>query len=231
MNRSIRALLFDFDGLILDTETPEFDVWTRIYAEHGFVYPADLGRRNVGFWGSRTFDPVAHLHELTHDSFDMDALRKRHSNESAVLIEAEPVRPGVLEYMASARRLGLRLAVASSSPRAWVESHLSRLGLVSGFDHIITADDVPAGRTKPHPDIYLKALEVTEAAPGQAIALEDSPPGLAAARAAGIYAVAVPNSITMELKLDEADMVLDSLAILPLEELIRRASAPRTSPV
>jgi HAD superfamily hydrolase (TIGR01509 family) len=230
MNRSIRALLFDFDGLILDTETPEFDIWMRIYAEYGFIYPMDLGRQNVGLWGNRAFDPVAHLHELTHDSFDMDALRRRHFEESAVLIAAQPVRPGVLEYMAAARRLGLRLAVASSSPRAWVESHLVRLGLISRFDRIITADDVPAGRTKPHPDIYLKAMESVGVTAKQAIALEDSPPGLAAARAAGVYAVAVYNPTTKGLKLDGANVVLDSLAALPLEELLSRLSTSGVSP-
>jgi putative hydrolase of the HAD superfamily len=126
--------------------------------------------------------------------------------------------------MAEARRMGLRLAVASSSPRAWVESHLARLGLVSRFDRIITADDVPAGRTKPHPDIYLKAMQAVGVTAQEAVALEDSPPGLASARAAGVYAVAVYNPTTQGLKLDGADIVLDSLAALPLEELLSRLS-------
>jgi HAD superfamily hydrolase (TIGR01509 family) len=214
--------LFDFDGLILDTETPEVDVWKRIYSEYGFVYPVDLWAQNVGMWGNQSFDPVKYLHELTHDSLDMAALRARHRDESALLIEQQPAGAGLEDYLTSARRLGLRLAVASSSPRCWVTSHLTRLGLVRRFDRIITGDDVAPGRTKPHPDIYLKALQALGVTAEQAIAFEDSPPGLAAARSAGIYAVAVPNPTTAQLDLDRANLAVKSLASLPLDELLQR---------
>ncbi len=220
----IRALLFDFDGLILDTETLELHVWKTIYAEHGFDYPLQLWSQNVGMWGNSAFDPAAHLHELTHDSLDVDAIRKRHHAESAVLIEREPVRDGVQAYLLEARRLGLRLAVASSSPRYWVESHLTRLGLVQRFDRITTADDVPPGRTKPHPDIYLKALEQLHVTAAEAVAFEDSPYGVAAAHAAGLFVVAVPNPTTVQLKHEGANLVVSSLSNLPLEDLLRRAA-------
>jgi HAD superfamily hydrolase (TIGR01509 family) len=224
MSHSIRALLFDFDGLILDTETSEVVVWKHIYAEYGFEYPMNLWSQNVGMWGHSGFDPVQYLHELTHDSLDMAALRKRHQDESTVVIEHQPVGEGVEETLTAARRLGLRLAVASSSPRSWVEPHLTRLGLVRRFDRIISADDVAPGRTKPNPDIYLKALEALDVASAEAIAFEDSPHGLAAARAAGIFAVAVPNPTTAQLDLHQANLVIKSLASLPLDELLQRAN-------
>ena len=222
MVASVQALLFDFDGLILDTETPEMDVWKRIYSEYGFEYPMERGLRNIGLWGDTAFDAAIYLHELTHDSLDLKAIRERHHDESAVLIERNPVGDGVQDYVTEARRLGLRLAVASSSPRYWVESHLTRLGLVSRFDRIITADDVRPGRVKPHPDIYLKALEELRLAPAQAIAFEDSPPGLAAARAAGIFAVAVPNTLTAQVDLSGANLVVRSLSAVPLNDILQR---------
>jgi HAD superfamily hydrolase (TIGR01509 family) len=224
MATTIRGLLFDFDGLILDTETPELQVWKKIYAEYGFEYPVQLWSQNVGFWGNSGFDPVRYLHELTKDSLDQPAIRRRHHDESSVLIEREPVRPGVQAYLSEARQLGLRVAVASSSPRHWVEPHLTRLGLVDRFDTIITGESVAPGRVKPFPDIYLKALEQVGLKASEAIALEDSPPGVAAAHAAGVFVVAVHNPSTVELKHPEADLVISSLADLDLKDLLKRAT-------
>ena len=115
--------------------------------------------------------------------------------------------------------------MASSSPRTWVVPHLTRLNLVRRFDRIITADDVAPGRTKPLPDIYLKALEALGVRAAQAIAFEDSPHGLAAARAAGIFAVAVPNPATAHLDLSRADLVIKSFRAMPLKELLQRVAS------
>ncbi len=225
MATAIRALIFDFDGLILDTESTELGVWKRIYAEYGFEYPLDLWGQNVGKWGNSAFDPVQYLHDRVRTPLDMEALRKRHHDESALVIEREPVADGLDDYMTRARRLGMRLGVASSSPRYWVESHLTRLGLVRRFDGIVTAENVAPGRVKPNPDIYLKALETLGVRGPEAIAFEDSPTGLAAARAAGIFAVAVPNPASAQLDLSRANLVLKSFRSMPLDELLRRAAA------
>jgi HAD superfamily hydrolase (TIGR01509 family) len=224
MTRRIQALLFDFDGLILDTETPEVDVWKRIYAEHGFEYPMDLWAQNIGRWPHDSgFEPALHLHQLTGDALDVEALKRRHRAESDVLIERLPAGTGVDNYLVAARRLGLRVGIASSSERAWVNGHLARLGLLERFDCIITSDLVAPGRTKPHPDLYLKALVALRIEPEQAVAFEDSPHGVAAARAAGIFAVAVPNPSTALLDLGHANLHVNSLAEMPLEELLQRA--------
>lgn len=225
MKTSIRALLFDFDGLILDTESPEVEVWKRIYAEYGFEYPMQLWSTIVGTWDRVAFEPAQYLHDLANDSLDVVALRERHREESDVLIAQEPVGAGIEDYMTAARRMGIRLGIASSSPRAWVEPHLARLGLASRFDCLITSDLVAVGRTKPRPDLYLKALDTLGVTAEQAIAFEDSPHGLAAARAAGIFAVAVPNPATSSLDLGTANLVVKSLASLPLEELIKQVVA------
>lgn len=225
MQTSIRALFFDFDGLILDTETTEMIVWKHIYAEFGFDYPEERWAQNAGLWGDKhRWDSAAHLQDLAGRPLDTEALKKRHHDESGVALAQQGAREGVLEYLDAGRQLGLRLAVASSSPFYWVGTHLTRMGLIDRFDRIITGDDVAPERVKPQPDIYLKALEAVGVAPEEAIALEDSPHGLIAAHAAGIFAVGVPNPTTARLKLEAADLLVDSLAALPLEDLLRRAA-------
>lgn len=218
----IKSLIFDFDGLILDTETPEVDVWKAIYAEHGAEFPIDRWGQIIGGHGVSNFDAAQHLTELAGDGLDAHSLRARHRAENEALILVQRVLPGVVDVLDAARRLGLKLAIASSSPHSWVDTHLTRLGLFDRFERVICADDVPAGRTKPYPDLYLKALEALNVRADEAIVFEDSPNGVRAARAAGIFVVAVPNPITALLNVDGANLTVASLAELPLDELLQR---------
>ena len=220
----IKALLFDFDGLILDTETPEFQVWQAIYREHGQEFPVEQWGQIVGGGGEPHFDAARHLVELVGNEVDADSLRARHKSESEALVLQQPVLPGVVDYLNDARRMGLRLTVASSSPHSWVDSHLARLRLADRFDVIICGDDVLPGRTKPNPDLFLKALDAVNAKADEAIVLEDSPNGVTAARQAGIYVVSVPNPMTAMLKTDGANLTLNSLANMPLKELLLTVS-------
>ena len=216
----IKALIFDFDGLILDTETTEFRVWQSIYREYGQEMLPETWGQVVGGYGISNFDGAIHLAELVGDGANVEELRARFRSVSNALILQQPVLPGVVDYLTDARRLGLRLAVASSSPHSWVDTHLARLGLADRFDVIICGDDVPPGRTKPHPDLFLKALDALDVKPHEAIVFEDSPNGVKAARAAGIFVVRVPNPITALLKTDSANLSLDSLAQISLQEIL-----------
>jgi HAD superfamily hydrolase (TIGR01509 family) len=130
--------------------------------------------------------------------------------------------PGVLDYLQAAKRSGLRLAIASSSPHAWVDTHAKRLGIFASFDHVICAEDVAPGRTKPHPDLYLLALERLQVRKDEAIVFEDSPNGVRAARSAGIFVVAVPNPVTTLLALENANLTVRSLADVSLAELLNK---------
>ena len=170
---AIKALIFDFDGLILDTETPEIEVWKRIYGEHGQAYPMELWSQIIGGWGNTDFDPAMELQRLAAKPLGMAAIRQRHRQESDALITNAPVMKGVAAVLACAQKMGLRCAIASSSDRGWVEPHLIRLGLMSQFEKIVTGDDVAKGRTKPHPDIFLKALDALKLAPDEALVLEE----------------------------------------------------------
>ncbi len=218
----IKVLIFDFDGLILDTETTEFRAWQAIYLEHGHEFPIEEWIQIVGGLGVSHFDAAGHLAELTQGGANAVLLRARHRSESDALNLIQPILPGVLDYLDEAHRLGLGMVIASSSTHAWVDAHLARLGLFDCFDSILCAEDVPPGRTKPNPDLFLKALEVMHARADEAIVFEDSLNGVKAARAAGIFVVAVPNPVTSLLGVDGADLTLKSLADLQLSGLLSR---------
>jgi HAD superfamily hydrolase (TIGR01509 family) len=212
----IRSLIFDFDGLILDTEVPDLQSWQEIYLEYGCTLPMSVWAVCIG--SSDLFDPYEYLESQLGRSVDREAIRAKKRRRETKLIEAQPVLPGVKEYITDAKRLGLKLGVASSSSRSWVIGHLSRLGLLSHFDCIKCADDVE--RTKPDPALYISVLDELGLQADQAIALEDSPNGILAAKRAGLFCVAVPNPVTRQLSLQQADLQLTSLAELPLERLL-----------
>ena len=215
----IRALVFDFDGLILDTETPELRAWQQMYREHGSELPikvwADCIGRPHGY-----FDPYAYLEELSGRPVDRETMRIRRRAVSRGLLAKEGPMPGVEIYLRQARELGLKAAVASSSTTEWVRGHLDRLGLSQWFDSFTCAEHTTTH--KPDPEPYLCALRSLGVAASEAFALEDSPNGVKSAKAAGLYCVAVPNPVTGMLDLSEADLVLPSLEALTLVDLVNQ---------
>ena len=215
----IRGLLFDFDGLIIDTETASRAGWEWLYRQHGHELPLDLWATLIGTIGAE-FDPLAHLEELVGRPLLPEELDAARAHEMS-LIEAEELRPGIAGYLEESERLGLKRAIVSSSTRRWIDTHLERLERAVGWDAIVTAD-YDAERAKPRPGLYLEALDLLGIAGGEAIAFEDSPNGVAAAKAAGIRCVAVPNGMTADLGLDQADLVLGSLAEVSLAQLLDR---------
>jgi HAD superfamily hydrolase (TIGR01509 family) len=215
----IRALIMDFDGLILDTEGPAYQSWLEIFEEYGAELPLSVWETWIG--GSpHGFDPCGYLEGRVGRSVDREGLTRRALDREEELIEAKGVLPGVEEYIADAQRLGLKLGLASSSDCEWVFKYLEQLGLRDKFDCIKCADDVQ--KVKPAPDLYLAVLDGLVLPPQEAIALEDSPNGITSAQAAGLFCVAVPNALTLRLRTNHADLRLDSLEDLPLEELVRR---------
>ena len=215
---ALRGLLFDFDGLVVDTETPSLAAWQELYREHGHELPLDRWATVIGTVGA--WDPFDLLEELA-GPVDREALDARRLARELELGEIEQLRPGMLDYLEEARRRGLHTAIVSSSSRRWVDGHLGRLERAADFDVIVTADHDPE-RAKPRPTLYLEALDRLGLAADEAVAFEDSPNGVRAAKAAGLYCVAVPNGVTATLALDDAAAVVPSLAELPLSELLGR---------
>ena len=215
----IRALVFDFDGLILETEAPIYQSWLALYQSFGFPLPFETWATIIGTAEITGFDPCRELERLAGQPLDWREIESRRCQHERVLVETQPILPGVEQYLQHAGRLGLKVGLASSSPSSWVTGHLERLGLREHFQAIRCSDDVQ--HTKPDPELYLAALEGLGVPPGQAIAFEDSPNGIRAAKAAGLFCVAVPTPFTRQLPLGEADLQLSSLADLPLETLLK----------
>ncbi len=216
----LSALILDFDGLIVDTEGPAFEAWSAIYREHGVELRLERWVACVGAADS-PFDPVTHLDELLSPrdaaraaTLDRLALFADKDARKKVICDAKPPLPGVVPLLDAARRRNLKLAVASSSSRAWVTSHLERVGLLSRFDLIRGREDVP--RAKPYPDVYLAAAAGLGVLAAHCLVCEDSLNGVRAAKAAGMRVVAVPNAVTKFLDFSEADARLTSLTELDL---------------
>ncbi len=210
------ALLFDFDGLILDTEVPVYEAWRDDYLAHGHELPLEVYAACVGSDFQR-FDPKSHLESLVGYGIDWperDRWRERNALER--VRHLAPL-PGVISLLGEAAAAGIPCAVASSSPRSWVDGHLSRLGLLEHFALTRCLDDVAS--PKPAPDLFLAAAAGLGVAPQEAIVLEDSRNGLLAANAAGIACVIVPNRVTAHLDFAGAAGVVDSLEKLSLNLL------------
>jgi HAD superfamily hydrolase (TIGR01509 family) len=213
----VRALVFDFDGLLVDTETVALRAWEAVLAELGVELPHDVWHAAIGGQGAGAAmlgylaDQLGHAEAVAvHETW-----WARHLS----LVNVEPLRPGVAGYLTEAVRLGLGLAIASSATGDWVAGHLVRLGTHEVFSVVATGDTNAA---KPAPDTYLAALSGLGVPAAQAIAFEDSPTGVLAAKSAGLRCVAVPNPATSLLAFPGADVVLYSLDDVSLPDLLHR---------
>jgi HAD superfamily hydrolase (TIGR01509 family) len=222
VNALIRALILDFDGLILETEGPSYQTWEEVYHSFGLSLPFSIWSTIIGTTQGE-FDPQRELQKQVKGEVDWKAVEARRQAAENALLEAQAILPGVEQYLSDAKRLGITLGVASSSSSEWVTRHLSRLGLSGCFDCVCTADDVE--RVKPDPELYLTALERLGIRSDEAIAFEDSPLGIQAAKRAGLFCVVVPTLLTRQLSLQQADYRMESLSELPLEQLLLMVNA------
>jgi HAD superfamily hydrolase (TIGR01509 family) len=214
---AIRALVFDFDGIVADTEGPEYEAWRATWAEYGHELALEEWARCIGTVGG--WDPLEELGLRVGVGFEpaVAARRRRARHEPAIRALDQPL-PGVVDLLAEAHARGLRTAIASSSDADWVPPLLDQLGLVDHFEHLALYDGTcPA---KPEPDLYLRACAGLGVEPVEAIAFEDSPNGVAAAKAAGLWCVAVPHAVTRGLDLTAADLLLDTLDGVGLDRLL-----------
>ncbi|MCL4560234.1 MAG: HAD-IA family hydrolase [Chloroflexi bacterium] len=217
----IKGLIFDFDGLILDTEGPEFQSWEEIFTQNGAYLSLEKWIHAIGS-SKEAYNPILDLQGQTNRPVDVDRIHEIQAKRALELLATKTVLPGVEDYLKAAHSIGLMVGLASSSSRDWVLSNLSKLGLVQYFDCFRTSEDVL--HVKPDPELFLSALSCLRLTPDEVVVFEDSPNGIHAAKAAGIVAIAVPNPLTGQFNLDEADLVLHSLADMTLQELLDRLS-------
>ena len=215
----IRALLFDFDGTLVDTESVDLRVWREVFDAHGVELPVDRFALRIGTLNGP--DELDELDALLDAPCDRDAITVARRARELELVELEQLRPGVDQLLDEARSRKMGLAIVSSSTRRWVHSHLRRLGLEDGWAAIVCADGDTA-RCKPSPALYREALDVLGVEAEEAIAIEDSPNGITAARAAGIFCIAVPNVVTSTLDLSDADLLVETFEGVPLADLLAR---------
>jgi HAD superfamily hydrolase (TIGR01509 family) len=218
----IEAVVFDFDGLIFDSETHEYETVLELFAEHGAELPLEVWGQCVGREPG-FFDPYAYLAERTGRPVDRESLESRRRTAFHARVERAGAIPGVDEALRAAQSLKLRIGLASSSSRDWVEPQLKRLGLWHYFECVRTREDVE--RAKPDPELYRSVLRCLGVDPRNAVAFEDSPNGALAAMRAGMYCVIVPNPITAALAFGDHHVRLESLMQAELADLLARVEA------
>jgi len=221
VDRPFDAVVFDVDGVIVDTERVVLEVWTEVFARYGGSFTLEEWAAGVGT--DHGFDKFAILAERSRLPVPPrgELQREIEQRETTLLHGLNPL-PGVREWIEGAERLGLAIAAASSSPSVWVTARLADVGLESHFAVVSCRNEELAA--KPAPDLYLDACRRLEVDPARAIAIEDSTNGVAAARAAGLACVAVPNSVTHGYDLSAADLVVESLATTPIEQALQLLS-------
>lgn len=213
----LNAIIFDFDGTIIETETPDYQSWQEVFTAHGCNLAKDLWCTYIGT-AAGTFDPYGLLAEQSGRAIDRLAIRTRRRQRFHELVAQQSLRPGVETLLDAAVAQGIPLAIASSSTRDWVEENLTNRGLRHYFQFVYTANDVAA--VKPDPALYLLAVQALGVLPTQALAIEDSVNGLLAAKRAGLKCVVAPHGMTAHMGFDGADLVLPSLAEVTLERLL-----------
>ena len=219
---TIRALLFDFDGVLWNSEAIGYQAWHETFASFGEEFPLEVFATYVGSLDSP--DPMDELERRLGRVVDRDAAQERRRARLTELENSLEPLPGVEDYLREARARGLATAIVSTNDADWISEGLALMGIDEDWRFVESADGDRA-RAKPLPTLYLAALERLELRPDEAIAIEDSPNGIRAAKDAGLFCLAVPTEITSGMDLAAADLVVASLADLPLAELIRLAEA------
>lgn len=225
-----KAVFFDFDGLIIDTETPELEAWGEIFTEQQVVLPEQYWLDAVGRGADQLLEkPIDVLGRLVDHPLDLVSVEAEYKKRVSARIHFQPIRPGIVELAKEARDRGIPVYVVSSSGHDWVDGHLKRLGIFDLFDRTVCRED--AEHAKPFPDLYLKAAQLTGVFADETIVFEDSPNGVLAAKGAGMYVVAAPNPLTARLDLSRADVVVTSLGGMTLDEFERNRIPRENLPI
>jgi len=218
----LEGILFDFDGLILDTETPVFQAWDEKFKEYGKEMLLEDWGNILGKTGKKGGPIEAFLETFRDKTKQAEIIQEVSGRELALVLKQKPL-PGVVSLIKRAKKRGLKLGIVSSSDQEWVHTNLGRLGLLVYFDHTSCAEEVEEG--KPHPALYQLGLEKIECPAEKVLVLEDSPNGVLAAKRAGLYCIAVPNDVSSRLPFNTnggtPDRILASLQDFPWDEYMK----------
>lgn len=211
----IKAVVFDFDGLIIDTETVWFQAYEEVFQNYNVEFPIEVFTKCIG-----TDNGVLnqYIDEKLGES-SRENIRKLAKESHKSKMKSVKIRDGVEQYLSTAKQLGLKIGLASSSSREWVEDYLIKLQIYDYFQVIKTGDQVD--KVKPDPALYLQAIEALNVNAYEAVAFEDSANGAAAAIAAGLKCVIVPNEVTQSIKFGKYDLRINSMSEMNLEQVIK----------
>lgn len=209
----IRAIALDFDGVILDTETPLIDAYSEVYRKRNMPFDRARFERHVGT-SDASFEPWKAFGEAAPRGELEAELQRRYAER----MEQQQIMPGVVELIGEIRQRGLLLGMASNSLREHVIGHLKRFGLFENFDYLVCGEDAAA--PKPAPYLYLVLVEKFKVRYDEVLAIEDSASGIASARAAGLWCLAVPSESTREHDFSRAHHRVESLAGQTLNALL-----------
>ena len=213
---NLQAVVFDFDGVCIDTEYARFRSWQMIYEKYGFELPRDEWVKNIGTatWVS---DPFVLLERLTGKKLNWEECDAFHRVKEKEIADTLPLQPGLIDRLQEAKALHIPCAIASSSSHRWVDGHLTRRGIMDLFATTVCKEDTSVH--KPDPKPYLMVLERLGVPPANAVAFEDSPLGIASARTAGLYCIAVPCGLTAGMDLSAAQRIVASLEEVSFENM------------
>jgi HAD superfamily hydrolase (TIGR01509 family) len=224
-NPMIKGIIFDFDGLIFDTETHQYTVYQEIFAEHGSEFPIARWQQEIGTHSG--FSAFGYLEELLGRELEHDVLQEQFSKKYHAKMAEEKARAGVEDYLKAAKEQGLKIGLASSSSFQWVSANLKKLGFYEYFECIKTSDDVE--KVKPDPALYLLAAECLGLSAEECLVFEDSANGALAAKRAGMNCVIVPNQVTHTMDFCEVEHRLQSMADMSLNEVVEYVNNIRVS--
>lgn len=209
----ITTILFDMDGVLFNSEPIHYKVWKKIFAEEGLEIDFEHYKGCIGSTVKRLFELM--LEGYGRDFFGNEELPKRYHAEKGRYLQEHgiPIIPGVPETLAALKEKGYRLAIASSSPQAYIELCTKKAGISDYFDVMFSAERV--ARPKPAPDVFLAAAQQMNVAPEECLVVEDSENGSRAAKAAGMYCMGFYNPDSGNQDLSAADQIFDSYTDFP----------------
>jgi len=211
-NNRYHAVVFDMDGVLVDTEPAFYDGVNIILQEEGRYIEWERYKRLLGTSVEETWREIISMLNMRGDLYDY--MRRYGDVLLDCLAQERDPLPGTEQLLDTLQGRGVPYGLATSSWGRWKDIILNSAGLQERFRVVVTGDTVK--REKPAPDIYLRAAELLGLAPERCVAVEDTPPGIAAAKAAGMFAVQVRASSTAFPPIEQADLVIDSLEYFPV---------------
>lgn len=213
----LAAVVLDFDGVILDSETAEFESHRLVFERYGVPLTPEEWRGQIGIFDEgQRLRRHAQLRASNADVPELDEFEAQVRHCFRELLPSDPM-VGIVDILETLNRAQIPVAIASAAPAEWVVPAATRLRIDRHVRTIVSADDVR--RRKPEPDVYVEALRRLEAPSARSVAIEDSGPGIAAARAAGLKTVAIPHWLTEHHDLSGAHLRVASATDLSLEVL------------